>query len=163
MHSYNQHKICSLLPKADVAGEGYRERAFLDAAGMVVEPVESPGGEVVVVEEVEAPPTVEVVVEQLVVVSGVDAVAVAAGQQHDTGDGDGAAEVDGGVYFFIEDRGLVAEWVTVVQVLDLFVDLSPDYFPFLVEKGDFGASRFLRQVDQPVTIRPGGVELAFQI
>ena len=89
------------LPKADVAGVGNREWAFLDAAGVVVEPVEGTGGEVVVVEVVvrgraaaEAPPAVEVVVEQLVVVAGIDAVAVAPGQEHHPGDGHGAAEVD---------------------------------------------------------------------
>ena len=93
---------CRRLPEADVAGGGYGEGSFLDASGVVVEPVECPSGEVVVVEEVvggdasaEALPAVEVVVEQLVVVAGINAVAVASGQHDDAGDGDGAAEVDG--------------------------------------------------------------------
>ena len=130
------------LPEADVAGGGYREGALLDAAGVVVEPVECTGGEVVVVEEVvdgdasaEAPPAVEVVVEQLVLGAGIDAVAVAAGQEHDAGDGDGAAEVD-------EDsslvgKGAVGKRITVEALGVQGIDFTLDRLAFRVEEYNF--------------------------
>ena len=110
-----------MSPEADVAGGGYGEGAFLDASGVVVEPIEGVGREVVVVEEVvggdvsaEAPPAVEVVVEQLVVVAGINAVAVTARQEHDAGDGDGVAKVDGYLGVFLEVSYLTCKRVAVV-------------------------------------------------
>ena len=94
-------------------------------------------------------------VEQLVVVAGINAVAVAARQQHDAGDGDGAAEVDGDGMRVV--RGEAGKRVVVKASLPAGFRLSGEGTALGIEEHDFRTPRAGGQRQSPITERAGRV------